>query len=246
MSNNKRQKPKKKLIIPAVIAGVISGLILGFVIYVSIYYHPDDTALAAMNSDGMVTVTETVYGWLFDGPSEDTALIFYPGAKVDARSYAPILHNLASQGIDVCLVNMPLRFAINDINAADKAINEHQYTTWYMCGHSMGGFCAEIYAAGHSDTISGIIMLGAFPTSRINDGMKVLLITGSEDEVINRTTYSKNLSLLPADYLSMTIPGGNHAQFGNYGIQNGDGTATITAAEQQDVAIRAILSLVNS
>jgi hypothetical protein len=29
------------------------------------------------------------------------------------------------------------------------------------------------------------------------------------------------------------IQGGNHAQFGNYGLQRGDGTATISAADQQ-------------
>ena len=29
------------------------------------------------------------------------------------------------------------------------------------------------------------------------------------------------------------IQGGNHAQFGNYGVQPGDGTATISAADQQ-------------
>jgi hypothetical protein len=29
------------------------------------------------------------------------------------------------------------------------------------------------------------------------------------------------------------IEGGNHAQFGNYGTQPGDGTATISASNQQ-------------
>jgi hypothetical protein len=29
------------------------------------------------------------------------------------------------------------------------------------------------------------------------------------------------------------IQGGNHAQFGNYGLQPGDGIATISAADQQ-------------
>lgn len=129
MGKTKNTKPKRKMIIPAIIAGVILLLSLGFIIHVSNYYHPDATALAAMNSDETVAVTQTGYGWLFDGPSEDTAIIFYPGAKVDARSYAPLLHNLAAKGVDVCLVDMPLRFAINDINAADKVMNEQQDIT---------------------------------------------------------------------------------------------------------------------
>jgi hypothetical protein len=32
------------------------------------------------------------------------------------------------------------------------------------------------------------------------------------------------------------IQGGNHARFGNYGLQPGDGTATISAADQQEQA----------
>ena len=40
---------------------------------------------------------------------------------------------------------------------------------------------------------------------------------------------------------SFVIEGGNHAQFGNYGPQEGDGTAGITAEEQQDETVRLIL-----
>ncbi|UWG96942.1 alpha/beta hydrolase [Dehalobacter sp. DCM] len=36
------------------------------------------------------------------------------------------------------------------------------------------------------------------------------------------------------------IKGGNHAQFGNYGLQKGDGIAQITADEQQSEAVRII------
>jgi hypothetical protein len=37
------------------------------------------------------------------------------------------------------------------------------------------------------------------------------------------------------------IPGGNHAQFGDYGEQRGDPPATIGRGEQQDIAVGAIL-----
>lgn len=37
--------------------------------------------------------------------------------------------------------------------------------------------------------------------------------------------------------------GGNHAGFGSYGAQRGDGTATISAQEQQDQAALAIVAL---
>lgn len=44
----------------------------------------------------------------------------------------------------------------------------------------------------------------------------------------------------------MCIPGGNHAQFGNYGVQKGDGTASISAEEQQVQTALAISNMVTA
>ncbi len=41
------------------------------------------------------------------------------------------------------------------------------------------------------------------------------------------------------------IKGGNHAQFGSYGEQYGDGTAAIPAEEQRKITVDAILQTVN-
>jgi len=41
------------------------------------------------------------------------------------------------------------------------------------------------------------------------------------------------------------IEGGNHAQFGYYGPQKGDGVATVSRDEQQRLTVSAILELVN-
>ena len=100
---------KKILICLSVISLV---LISGTGIYLSNYYHADETALEALHSDGNVRISETDYGWLFDGPSDTDALIFYPGAKVEESSYAPLARKLAEKGMDVCLVKMPARMAI--------------------------------------------------------------------------------------------------------------------------------------
>ena len=70
---------KKRLWIIPVLVILLSCMI--FLIYAGQYYHSDGTAVSALRSDETVTVTQTEYGWLFDGPSEDDALIFYPGAR---------------------------------------------------------------------------------------------------------------------------------------------------------------------
>ena len=54
-------------------------LIAAFLLYTGMYYHADPSALAALTSDETVSVTETGYGWFFDGPSADHVLVFYPG-----------------------------------------------------------------------------------------------------------------------------------------------------------------------
>ena len=51
--------------------------------------------------------------------STDTALIFYPGAKVESRAYLPILDNIRDRGIMCILVDMPFRMAFFDVDAAE-------------------------------------------------------------------------------------------------------------------------------
>jgi len=76
-------------------------------------------------------------------------------------------------------------------------------------------------------------LLGAYVYGDVDPGQS-LTIYGSEDQVLDRSkiTYSENVEV---------ILGGNHAQFGNYGLQKGDGTATITRDEQQDLTVQKIL-----
>ena len=66
-------------------AGIIVLLAVVFLCYTGRYYHADAKAAQALVSDSEVQVTETDYGWFFDGPSEDTGLVFYPGGKVERR-----------------------------------------------------------------------------------------------------------------------------------------------------------------
>lgn len=49
--------------------------------------------------------------------------------------------------------------------------------------------------------------------------------------------------LLPDTAERIVVEGGNHAYFGNYGEQEGDGTATISREQQQEEAVNAIEAL---
>ena len=163
----------KKSLIPL----LLPILLLIAAIYLLTYYPADGTARAALESSGTVAVEATPYGWRFDGPSRDRALVFYPGAKVDAAAYAPLMRRLAAAGLDACLVKMPFHLAVFDVNAADRVMRAHPYEHWYVGGHSMGGAIAARYAADHP--VDGLILCAAYPIQPLPDGMVEVVIYGS-------------------------------------------------------------------
>ena len=212
-----------------------------FLIYTGQYYHAEKSAYDALESDETVEVMQTEYGWLFDGPSETDALIFYPGGKVEETAYAPLLHDLAGQGMDACLVKMPFRLAVFGINKANHIMKQYDYENWYIGGHSLGGVMAAAYASEHSSELCGVYMLAAYPAKPLDEKTTATTIYGSEDGVLNMEKMRNAKQYLPEGSKEHVIKGGNHAQFGNYGKQDGDGIADISPDEQQHKTVELIL-----
>ena len=198
-------------------------------------------AAKCLASDESVRVERMEKGWRFDGPG-DRALIFYPGAKVEAAAYAPLMRALAAGGLDAFLVEMPLRFAILNKNAAEKIIGSYEAAEWFLAGHSLGGVAAADYAGEHPETIKGLVFLASYPAADVPDGIRALSIRGDRDGVMNRERYEANRVHFPAGTEEIILHGANHAQFGDYGPQSGDNEAQISAAQQQAQTVEAILS----
>lgn len=235
---------KRKYRLLIVLFGAAAALMAAFLVWTSDYYRAGETAKAAMRTDSMVTVEKVKNGWLFDGPSEENMLVFYPGAKVEETAYAPLLRKLAEEETDVFLVKMPLHLAVFGINAADDMIREGTYSHYYIGGHSLGGAMAAFYGAGHGDVIDGQILLAAYPTKKT--AVDTALIYGSGDGVLRMPRVEKAKSLVSGLFQEYVITGGNHAQFGDYGVQAGDGKAQITASQQQSQTLEAIESFLGS
>ena len=225
-------KTKKRILI---LSAVILVLAVMIAVYLSDYSKADATALAALESSGTVEVTETDYGWFFDGPGTDAALVFYPGAKVEATAYAPLLRLLAENGTDVCLAEVPARMAFLAVNKAEKVMAGYDYDNWFTGGHSLGGWAAEHYASKHGEGLQGVVLFAARPRDGV--GVPELVLCGSEDglvkpaETLDAGDVGENVTL-------EIIEGGNHAQFGSYGTQSGDGTATVSAEAQREEGAR--------
>ena len=229
-----------KFIIPIII---VIALICSGAVYVNDYYRADSVAVEALESDGNVAVSKESFGWYFDGPSTENALIFYPGGKVDETAYAPLLHKLAGDGVDVFLIKMPARLAFLGMNKADDILSNFNYDNFYIGGHSLGGVAASTFAAGN-ENIDGLVLLASYSTQELPENLRVLLVYGSEDGVLNRESYEKSKTNLPPDFTEEIIEGGNHAGFGSYGAQKGDGSAAITSGEQTDKAAETIVNFI--
>lgn len=232
---------KKKKIVIVVIMLVL--MIVAALAMVALNGYPcEDFAKKYIESTEIVTVEKIKQGYFFDGEAGDKAFIFYPGAQVEPEAYAPMLHALAEGGIDCFLLEMPLDFAFLGRDKATDILSEYQYETWYVGGHSLGGAMAAKYASEHIDDLDGVILLGAYSVDDLDaEHMKVLAIYGSEDRVLNRQKLSQGMSYMPEEYTEVCIEGGNHAGFGYYGEQSGDGAAVISKEEQQQITIEAIL-----
>lgn len=122
------------LLLLAIFAGV-------FFWYVSDYYRAEDVALEVLaQSDGISTQENLTI--LSPSYQSDTAIIFYPGAKVEAEAYLPLLNQIRQTGVTCILVDMPFHMAIFDSNAAEDVMAQFpQIEHWYLAGHSMGGGC---------------------------------------------------------------------------------------------------------
>lgn len=208
-------------------------VILGgaFFWYVSDYYRAEDVALEVMAQDSSITVQGDLTILSPTYPT-DTAIIFYPGAKVEAEAYLPLLDQIRQTGVTCILVHMPFRMAIFDADAAEEVISQFpEIQHWYIAGHSMGGAMASKFAADHPDQVDGLILMGAYIYGDYPDE-KALTIYGSLNQSVeDHIDYTENI---------VEIEGGNHAQFGNYGPQKGDPAAAISAQEQQARTVAAI------
>ena len=230
------------------ILGFLLVLSAGFVVWASFPYQAGETAQAALQSSADVRV-DTSRWIVFEplGSDPEIGIIFYPGGRVEPEAYAPLLQNLAAAGYLVVDVPMPLDLAVFGLDKAEAVKAAYpQIKTWVLAGHSLGGAMAANYLYENPDAARALILWGSYPAES-NDlsqsGLEVLSIYGSEDSGAAEIAASQER--LPGNALFMLIQGGNHAQFGDYGEQKGDGQALIPAVDQRELALQSMLDFLD-
>ena len=155
-------------------------------------------------------------------------LVFIPGAKVEAGAYLYKLSGLVVEdGWTVIITKPLLNLAVVDLRALRRFTDGvPEISTWYVGGHSLGGVRACLYA--RRPDVQGLILFGSYCANDLSSrDLPVLSIGGSEDGLSTPQKIAASANRLPADTTFVEIDGANHAGFGNYGRQAGDGQATI-------------------
>lgn len=236
---------KSRKIIISVLAAA-AALCIAMAVYLCDYYSSEYTVEQIAASNAEIKYDENSSGTFIDGAGTEDILIFYPGGKVEYTSYLPLLTEFAEKGIDCYLLKMPGNLAVFSPNAADKVIENIDAENIYVGGHSLGGAMAASYAAHNTDSLKGLLLLGAYPTEEISgEDFTVVSIYGSKDTIVNRDKIKDGRKLIMCDYNEYVIDGGNHAWFGAYGVQDGDGEAEITQEEQWSVTCSEFLKAIN-
>lgn len=200
-------------------------------------YQPGAAAEAGPKSDLIVTETTTSITMTPDGGRAPTkGLVFYPGARVDARAYQDILAPAVGAGIRVVILKEPLGLSLLEANQARSAIEDNpDITTWAVGGHSLGGVAASSFTQDNAD-VKGLVLYASYPLDSLRErsGLKVLSVSGTKDGLSTPAKIDASTGLLPADTEFTAVQGGVHAYFGDYGAQPGDGEPGISREDAQE------------
>jgi hypothetical protein len=218
-------------------------MILGLFIYTRDSYEPleqmyDEISLLNLEDIEIIDDIDQL-SYFVDQPKKNIVII--PGGKVKPESYTYLAIMLALEGYDVTIVKTVFNLAILTPNYGSRFLKDDIDNV--VIGHSLGGTVASMFSS-EDNRVKDIIFLASYPISDVSD-KHVLIITGQYDLVLDQKNISESEALLPEDHVVYEITGGNHAQFGWYGEQKGDGTSTITTKEQQDVIINQIIDFIS-
>ncbi len=249
----KTRSPERRLLIRRIrITGwtalsFLLATIVGFLAWAHTVYAADRAATIEVFRSSQVEVVDRDRAIIITPASEETALadtvlVFYPGGRVDPYAYLPPLaHTAEHMGLRVVIAKAPLNLAIADTREIEQlALLAGPHTTIATGGHSLGGVRACLQAT--SPLVSHLVLLASYCANDLTSrgDLAVLTVLGSLDGLTDAAQVAEAGALLPGEPQTMTIRGANHASFGAYGPQSGDGPSK-TSPERMHEQLTEIL-----
>jgi len=180
-----------------------------------------DDRIRVSLSDGVITASPA-------NAESTTGMVFYPGAKVDPYAYLPAFRELVADGLTVVIIEPLFNMALFDLTPLQEATaTAPTVTDWWVGGHSLGGVKACMVA--EEESLQGLVLLASFCANDLSGtDLEVLQVLGDRDDLTDLTAVAEARTLLPSAAKEHVIEGANHASFGAYGPQSGDGQASIS------------------
>lgn len=231
-------------------------LIAAAAIGAAFYFKPmpalEDKSLLKTDASVRVEAGPSGLAFIPTAAAKSSGFIFYCGARVPPEAYAYLARACAQSGYTAVLASMPLNFAIFAPSKAAKAVAAYpSVSRWVLAGHSLGGTAAASFAARNAKAerpleIAGLVLYASYPSSGgdlSTSSLPVVTVGATRDALATPAKIAAARDLLPRGSRYVEIAGGNHAQFGEYGSQPGDGLAEIPGSTQRRAAVEEALAL---
>ncbi|MEZ0128639.1 alpha/beta hydrolase [Flavobacterium sp. LBUM151] len=237
---------KRKYPILKILKRIWFTIAISFTIWLFYSYQAKDVPDSYLESNAAISVKDNDDYFLFEPKQKfDKVFIFYPGAMVDPKAYVSLCRKISENGIKVYLIKMPWRLATKGYEIPKQLhLFADKTKTYILSGHSQGAKMAAQFVKENPDLIDKLILIGTTHPRDISlaeSKIPILKIYVSNDGVADERTIFKNKSKLPASTKFIKIEGANHGQFGYYGFQLGDDTATISREKQQSETLACII-----
>ncbi len=254
-------RARRAVIIVGTAFALLGLLVAGFLVWANLPYRADpDVSLAVWRSTA-VQITGTDRGYVIEpttagGEGDELGLVFIPGARVEPSAYLYKMSGIVNAtGMTVVITRPTLNFAILDTRPLETfTADAPDIDRWLVGGHSLGGVRAcqwvqtatEPSDAPASPDVVGLMLFGSYcDTDLSNSQLAVASFVATNDGLSTPDDIASRANLLPGETVTITLDGANHAQFGDYGTQAGDGEATVTTEEVQAQIARATADFVS-
>ena len=203
--------------------------LVAFLTYFHIVFPAERSATLEVFRDDRVQV-EASDARVIMSPTGDSitrGMLYFPGARVDPYSYLYPLVDLAAAGTTVVIVDPLFNMALVDTRGVSELTSDFpEITSWVLAGHSLGGVKACMEAS--HPAVTHLVLFASYCANDISNlDIQVLQVTGDRDGLLDDTLRRDAEGLLPPGrHTTVTIVGANHADFGTYGPQPGDGDST--------------------